>query len=280
VLASIVLLVTYVHHIGQALRVSALIELVGERTRQLVDDRYPDEVPAPSPPDDVVLAPVSGVVTYVDRDRLVDLARRADVVLHLVPAIGGFVPAGAPLFRVEGDRGRVRDEDATDCVVLAPERTFEQDAAYGLRLLVDIAERSLSDSPFQDPTTAVQAIDRLHDCLRQLARRDLTNGRHCDGQGALRLVEPVMNWDAYVHLAFDELRIAGAQSPQVTRRLAAALTDLATVTPPDRREAVDHQLTLLGEVIDLADAPAEDSRMAAMPDGQGIGVEAGRSPHR
>ena len=43
--------------------------------------------------------------------------------------------------------------------------------AYGLRMLVDIAERSLADSPFLDPTTAVQAIDRLHDCLRQLARR-------------------------------------------------------------------------------------------------------------
>ena len=27
----------------------------------------------------------------------------------------------------------------------------------------------LSDTPFLDPTTAVQAIDRLHDVLRQLA---------------------------------------------------------------------------------------------------------------
>ena len=45
-------------------------------------------------------------------------------------------------------------------IVLGLERTLDQDVAYGLRLLVDIAERSLSDSPFLDPTTAVQAIDR------------------------------------------------------------------------------------------------------------------------
>src|SRR5690349_8531622 len=44
VLVSIVLLVTYVHHIGQALRVSALIELVGDRTRQLLGERYPSEL--------------------------------------------------------------------------------------------------------------------------------------------------------------------------------------------------------------------------------------------
>ena len=47
-------------------------------------------------------------------------------------------------------------------------------------MLVDVAERSLSDSPFLDPTTAVQAIDRLHDGLRQLAVRELPDGRYRD----------------------------------------------------------------------------------------------------
>ena len=41
VLASIAVLVIYVHHIGQSLRVSALIELVGDDTRKLVDRRIP-----------------------------------------------------------------------------------------------------------------------------------------------------------------------------------------------------------------------------------------------
>src|SRR4051812_46005788 len=60
VLASIVLLVVYVHHIGQSLRVSALIELVGDRTRKLVDDRYPERLAAAKPsPADVIPAPVS-----------------------------------------------------------------------------------------------------------------------------------------------------------------------------------------------------------------------------
>ena len=86
-------------------------------------------------------------------------------------------------------------------------------------MLVDIAERSLAESPFLDPTTAVQAIDRLHDCLRQLARRALPDGRHRDATATLRLIVPVMDWDAYVHLAFDEIRLAGAGSPQVSRRL-------------------------------------------------------------
>ena len=45
VLLSIAVLVVYVHHIGQALRVSALIELVGDETRTLLNRRYPDKGP-------------------------------------------------------------------------------------------------------------------------------------------------------------------------------------------------------------------------------------------
>ena len=70
-----------------------------------------------------------------------------------------------------GDASRVDADKATGAVLLGLERTLDQDVAYGMRMLVDMAERALSDSPFLDPTTAVQAIDRLHDCLRQLSCR-------------------------------------------------------------------------------------------------------------
>ena len=132
----------------------------------------------------------------------------------MVPAIGEFVPAGAPLFTVQGDDGTLDEQQVTAAVVLTLERTLDQDVAYGFRLLVDIAERSLAESPFLDPTTAVQAIDRLHDCLRQLILRPFPDGRHRDGDGTLRLVVPAMDWDAYVHLAFDEIRMSGAGSPR------------------------------------------------------------------
>ena len=56
------------------------------------------------------------------------------------------------------------------------------------------------------PTTAVQAIDRLHDCLRQLAGRPLPDGMHRDEQGTVRLMTQAMTWDGYVHLARLEIR--------------------------------------------------------------------------
>ena len=272
---SVVVLVLYVHHIGRSLRVSALIELVGSDTRRLLDEEYSERLrEAMTGLRNVIAAPRSGVVTSTANDELVSLASAADCVLEMVPPLGAFVPAGAPLFRVTGDLDRVPVDRVVGAVRLGLERTLEQDVAFGMRMLVDMAERSLAESPFTDPTTAVQAIDRLHDCLRQLAVRMLPDGVCRDESGDVRLIVPVMDWDAYVHLAFDEIRLAGAQSPQVTRRLAAALADLETVVPPDRLPAIRHQRDSLVSTVSDAVPDADDAAFALVADRQGIGVGA------
>lgn len=249
------------HHLGQTLRVAALIELVGGRMRALVDENYP--APAggddDAPPPGVLVAPRSGVLFRIDHAGLVEAARAADCTLTLTPALGDFAPAGSPLLRVAPPDAAVA-ADVTDLVELGPERTMNQDLAYGMRMLVDIAERGLSE-PFLDPTTAVQAIDRLHDCLRQLVRRPFPDGRHFDDAGVLRLVVAELDWEGYVRLAFDEIREAGATSPQVPRRLAAAIADLLTVAPPDRRPPLERQRALLAAV----------TGAAPVADRQGIG---------
>ena len=61
--------------------------------------------------------------------------------------------------------------------------------------------------------------------------------------------DPELDWDGYVHLAFDEIRLAGAGSPQIARRLRAALDDLLAVAPADRRPPLQRQLALLDEAV-------------------------------
>jgi len=246
VLASIVVLVIYVQHIGQALRVSALVELVGHDTRGLIDDLYGD--PGIREPDgNVVRARRSGVVTAIGYDELVEEASRAGCVLELVPALGDFVPADSPLYVVHGDPRDLDEDELHRALVLKLEPTLDRDVGYGIRMLVDIAERSLSESPFQDPTTAVQAIDRIHDILRQLARRPFPDGRYYDETGEIRLSVPVPTWDDYVLLATEEITLAGAKSPPVVRRLERALVDVRTVAPADRQPILDRRLDALAE---------------------------------
>jgi uncharacterized membrane protein len=220
VLASIAVLVIYVQHLGQALRVSALVELVGHDTRGLIDKLYPDKgAPAPAAERPVVRARESGVVTAVGYEELVEEAARADCMLELVPAIGEFVPADAPLLVVHGDRNGLDEDRLHRAIVLKLERTLDRDVGYGLRLLVDI--------------------------LRQLARRPFPDGLHRDETGELRLVVRVPSWQDYVELATEELTLVGADSPRVVRRLRLALEDLREIAPPERREIVERRLELL-----------------------------------
>lgn len=271
VILSIAALILYVHHIGQSLRVAALIESVGTEARDLMAKLYPDGTEEPGAEDpEVVTAYRSGVVFHIDSDELVKMARQADAVLQVIPAVGDFVPTGAPLVRVRGDIERLRVKRVASAVSLGPERTMNQDLAYGFRMLADIGGRSLSDS-FEDPTTAVAAIDQLHDLLRQLARRPLATGEYRDAEGTLRLIVPVMDWDGYVRLAFDEIRLASADSIQVHRRLQAALHDLMSVVPPDRLPALERQLELLTASTQRQFEDDADADEASHPDPQGIG---------
>jgi uncharacterized membrane protein len=277
IVISIILLVVYVHHIGESLRVSALIELVSEQTRRTIDAQFDRPVEVGGHADDAndpltIVAPHSGVVSSVDEKRLVTIAEGADCVLRLIPAPGEFVPAGAPLLRVTDGRAQELDHaKAARTVSLTLDRAVQDDIAYGFRLLVDIAERSLADSPYLDPTTAVQAIDRLHDCLRQLATRPFPSGQCRDEQGRVRLVVSVPSWDDYVRLSFEEIRLAGAGSPQVTRRLEAALLDLSRIAPPERQRALREQHDHLVESVRRALSDPDDIRLALTADAQGLG---------
>ncbi len=88
VVLSIVVLILYINHIGQSLRVAALIDSVGDETRALVDALYGAEPDANAEPPDVVFAPVAGVVFRVDYGTLVKAASAAECTWYLCPQSG------------------------------------------------------------------------------------------------------------------------------------------------------------------------------------------------
>ena len=88
-----------------------------------------------------------------------------------------------------------------------------------------------------------------------------------------------IDWNGYVRLAFDELRLAGAYSPQVARRLRAALEDLKTVATPERQPVLDRQLDLLERLVSQIYEDEEEicASLTARPTGHRI--RSGRHLH-
>lgn len=246
-LLSVGLFVSYIHHIATSIQASSIIGAISEETRTALDRHFPagraEPPDAPTPPptgtsaSTVVPATRSGVVTTVDTSQLVAAASAAGVVLRTGVHLGDFVPEGAPLLEVVGDPQRLDHEAVLGAIAQARDRTLQQDVAFGVRQLVDIGERALSPG-VNDPTTAVQVLDQLHDLLRRLATRPLRTGVHADDNGHVRLVMPAERFGDYLCLALDGIDQYGADARPVQERIDALLADISAAAIPAHRQAV------------------------------------------
>jgi uncharacterized membrane protein len=155
-------------------------------------------------------------------------------------------------------------------VLLGDERTIDDDPAFAIRMLVDVAIKALSPA-VNDPTTAVQSLDRIEDLMRYAASKHLSTGTVTDKHGTVRLVYPTPTWQDLVELALDEIRAFGAGQYQVARRLRALLDALITDLPEKRRPPLAGQGTLLDDAVASA-IPRSQRAAALVPDHQGIGM--------
>ncbi|MGW7576189.1 DUF2254 domain-containing protein [Streptomyces sp. NPDC054765] len=211
----------------------------------------------------------AGVVLDVHVARLVRVARRQGVVLRLIPRIGDFVLPGTPVLAVHGGAPPPRLV-LRYTVSVGVERTFHQDLGLGLRQLSDIALRALSPA-VNDPTTAVQCLDRIVQLLAAVVKRPLGAVHHRDRRGVVRLVQNVPGWTDLVDLGLTEIRGSAVHSPQVTRRILAGIDDLLLLAPEERQEPLLRHRTLLLQAVERAVPTAADQRFASHPDRQGIG---------
>ena len=104
---------------------------------------------------------------------LARFAREHRCTLVLNHVVGDFVPAGAAVIRVYGGEpdGERDEQRLRRMIVLGVERTIEQDPAFAVRIMVDIAIKALSPA-VNDPTTAVQVINHLGDLLHRIGATD------------------------------------------------------------------------------------------------------------
>jgi len=176
------------------------------------------------------------------------------------------------LFEVFGDPGPSDDAKHAlrGLVALGLERTIEQDPAFALRVMVDVAGKALSPA-VNDPTTAVQVLDYLGDSLRLIGRADRTAPAWHAGAATQGVVIPVRRWEDFLALGVTEIREFGSTSIQVLRRLRAVLEKLLQDVRPENRGAVQAELARLDATVESGFSGSIDSDRARVADSQGLG---------
>jgi uncharacterized membrane protein len=260
---------------------TAILHMLADTGQQEADRAYriassdgvvPRETPVlPDEPRQRILH--SGGMRYLvglDVERLADVARSFDAVVRVPFSLGDPVAPHSALALVYRSGEPIPEELLRPHIHVARERVLENNPKYAIRLLVDIAIRSLSPA-VNDPTTAVQTLDHLEALLHTLAQYDLDIGRTYDAAGKLRVVQEVTSWADYVDLSLTEIQQYGAGAVQVERRIAALLAFLIPVVPARCREALEGWATRQRLALDASTDVRIFRDEAQLVDRQGLG---------
>lgn len=256
-LMSVGLLVYYIGHITDAIRIDSIMRRVERDTRQVLHRDHPVIAPRSGDPDarppsiadedsNIVPAARDGYVQGVDSE-LLALAVRKGLRVEVIPLIGYYVVRGRPIARVRVDDGsplKATTEAAVAALVeIDPERRIEHDVGLGLRQLVDITNRAMSTGQ-NDPYTGTQAVHHVTSVLMDAAQRRFAAIELTDPGGQVRVLVPTLDFSTHLKVVCGHIRQGGLERhPRVVLellRLLAAVA-MAAISQP-RLDAVAREL--------------------------------------
>jgi len=279
-LGGVVALIFFIHHIAASIQASSIIASVAHETIASVDRLFPvnlgqspagddeEEEEPRHPPSErtwqVVMAGQSGYIRSVDDAALLRLARDRKTIVWMDHGIGEFVVQNTTLasLALEDPPDQEKIDDLQATFSLSRHRTVDQDAAFGIRQIVDIALKALSPG-INDTTTAVMCVDYLTAILARIAPRQMPSSRRYE-EGELRVIAKGPSFESLLAESFDQIRSNAQGNMTIMSRMLGAIQTLASLTVSPRR------LYLLGEhvqwIAELADRSIESSHDRAKID--------------
>ena len=253
-LLSVAVLVYFLHHVPDSIRINNVVAGVGHRLMDGVEKRYPDpdkgEPDWPAFPDEgfAIRAIRSGYIEIIDFETLAAACKEHEITVTLQIRPGDFIHPAMPLMTIQGMKQKDFEEidgDLRSAFSIAASRTPSQDIEYSIDELVEIALRALSPG-INDPFTAITCIHWLAAATASLASRDLRRDpEHRDyGQDGVHALRD--DFDHFLKRGFGSVRASAASDAIVSRIFIESLAAVSTSCKArDRRESLLREAGLL-----------------------------------
>jgi len=259
-------LIFFIHHIASSIQASSIIASIAHETIAAIERLFPEK-PGHGPEEDegqdqalqsldkrtwyAVPAAVSGYIQSVDNDALLGLARDSKTIVRMERGIGEFVVQNTALASLAltypPDQAMIAALNRAYSI--SHLRTVEQDLAFGIRQIVDIALKALSPG-VNDTSTAVMCVDYLTAILARLTVRQFPPSRRYDGE-TLRVVAIVSRFEGLLAEAFDQIRASAEANVAILARMLGALNTIGSLTTrPSHLRALDEQVQWIAELGD------------------------------
>ena len=271
-------LIYFIHHIASSIQASSIIAVVAEETMAAVDRLFPSGLGQAAGDDETDLASRAapqrvwqsvpgigdGYIQSVDGGALLRLACRHKTIVRMEHGIGAFLVQGTPLVSLALDTPP--DDELVAALqaayTISRHRTLEQDCAFGIRQIVDMAMRALSPS-VNDTTTAVMCVDYLTAILSRLALRNIPSP-HRLADGELRMIAVGPTFASLVSESFDQIRSSAVGNVAIQLRLLGAFQTIASLTNQAvQRQVLREQVAWVAELAGrTVEAPHDLERFA------------------
>jgi uncharacterized membrane protein len=269
-------LIYFIHHIASSIQASNIIASVADETLLAVDRLFPerlghgpfdddeDQTMLPLPERNWQAVPVkgNGYIQSVDSAALLRVAREHKTIVRMEHGIGDFVVQNTTLVSLALENPPEDEflEDLQAAFSIRRHRTLQQDSAFGIRQIVDIALRALSPS-VNDTTTAVMCVDYLTAILARLVERNIPSSHRFE-DGELRLIAVESTFAGLLAASFDQIRVSATGNVDIMLQMLGAIQTIAGLTAsPSRRRALSDQVQRLAEVAERSiESPHDRAR--------------------
>ena len=244
-LSSIGVLVFFLNHIPDSIRINTVLEDIGKRLIRQIQRRFPHEGEGIDWPEvkteREVRAERAGYIEIINFDGLNEIAEKNGGRIVLFVEAGNFIHPPRSLAGLHGMGDDKIAEKVRDCFVLSGLRTPTQDLRFLLDELVEIALRALSPG-INDPFTAMTALQWMGAATAELGTRVLHESANDDEDRVDPETAPVIplttDFEGYVAAGFGAARSAVATSRKASLCMFGALENCADAISGDKRLAV------------------------------------------
>ena len=235
-LGGVGVLMFFIHHIASSIQASSIIASVAQETLAAIDRLFPEQLgqgPGENDGDKVlqsltnrnwraVPAKESGYIQSVDNARLLRLASEHKTIVRMEHGIGDFVVQNTALASLALEEAP--DQETIAALIatfsISDHRTVEQDAAFGIRQIVDVALKALSPG-INDVTRAVTCVNYLTVILARLSPRQNPSSYRYEEE-ELRVIAKGPSFESLLAESFDQIRSSARGNLAIMSRMLDA----------------------------------------------------------
>lgn len=257
-LASVAVLIHFVHHIPETLNVGNITSNVGRKLRREIQNMFPEKTGESETHKTVdesdydirkshhVEAAAEGYLQAIDSNALMKIACENQAVIRLQYRPGDFIVRGNKLLNIWSlsDVSKEASDKLRSCFAMSRERTAFQNILFLADELVEILARALSPG-INDPFTAINCMNWYQSAVMAMCKGRPPSPYRYDEDGNLRVIAHPISFERFADVLFAQSRPYIAADRNASLHMITVITECAAeAKTPHQKDVLTHQLNL------------------------------------